>query len=122
MKCKNYDDTDEVCAACKLNGVEHQQSCFSVVDKIHPDHYKLDGGREVIDVIKLMLTEEELRGFCKGNFLKYTLRAGKKSGESADDDMKKADWYLKFLEQQMFSYKYLEHAEKVGDLGKFEIR
>lgn len=128
MKCKNYDDTDEVCKDCNSNGVENQQSCFSAGgDKIHPDHYKLDGGREVIDVIKIMLTEEELRGFCKGNYLKYMLRAGKKSGESADDDRKKAAWYFRYLEQ-LDGFKYLEHAEKVGDVGnfgnvgKFEIR
>ena len=128
MKCKNYDNTDEVCKACNLNGVQNQQSCFSAVaesenaDKIHPDHYKLDGGREVIDVIALMLTDDELRGFCKGNYLKYILRAGKKAGESADDDRRKSDWYLKYLERLMCSYKYLDHAEKVDTLGKFEIR
>lgn len=41
-------------------------------------HYELWEDFEAIDVIKLVLTEEEYRGFLKGNILKYQLRLGKK--------------------------------------------
>ena len=62
-----------------------------------PDHYKLRGlDIEAIDVIRGALTEDEFRGFCKGNVLKYTIREGHKNG---DEDLKKAKKYLEFLEE-----------------------
>ena len=41
----------------------------------HPKHYRLEGIREVLDVIRYALSEEEYLGFLKGNVIKYTLRA-----------------------------------------------
>lgn len=62
-----------------------------------PYHYKLRGlDIEAIDVIRGALTEDEFRGFCKGNVLKYTIREGHKNG---DEDLKKAKKYLEFLEE-----------------------
>lgn len=67
-------------------------------DKVNsPKHYKLRGlDIEAIDVIRGALTEDEFRGFCKGNVLKYTIREGHKNG---DEDLKKAKKYLEFLEE-----------------------
>ena len=66
------------------------------IDKVNsPNHYKLRGlDIEAIDVIRGALTEDEFRGFCKGNVLKYTIREGHKNG---DEDLKKAKKYLEFL-------------------------
>lgn len=66
------------------------------LDKVNsPDHYKLRGlDIEAIDVIRGALNEDEFRGFCKGNVLKYTIREGHKNG---DEDLKKAKKYLEFL-------------------------
>lgn len=62
-----------------------------------PNHYKLRGlDIEAIDVIRGALTEDEFRGFCKGNVLKYTIREAHKNG---DEDLKKAKKYLEFLEE-----------------------
>ena len=47
-------------------------------------HYELWEDFEAIDVIKLVLTEEEYRGFLKGNILKYQLRLGKKDEVSKE--------------------------------------
>ena len=133
--CGNYDNDDSVCRTCTDNRVQRQQSCYvkpgaerDSVDKVHPDHYKLGDGREVIDVIRLMMTEDELRGFCKGNYLKYMLRAGKKAGESAETDRQKAAWYLDYLENMNkveflpagiseLNFKYLDSAEKIEYRG-----
>lgn len=41
-------------------------------------HYELWNGFEAIDVLKNNLTEDEYKGFLKGNILKYQLRLGKK--------------------------------------------
>ena len=61
------------------------------VDMVNsPPHYK-QGEVECIDGIKAALTEEEWRGYCKGNALKYIWRERHKGqGES----LAKAQWYL----------------------------
>jgi len=60
-----------------------------------PNHYKLFGTVEVIDIIKELLTEEEFRGYLKGNCLKYRLRAGKK--DNVEQDIAKAMRYEQWL-------------------------
>jgi hypothetical protein len=59
----------------------------------HPAHYRLDG-LEVIDIIR---AAGHLEGFCKGNALKYILRAGSKDGVDGAEDLRKAAWYLNHL-------------------------
>lgn len=61
----------------------------------HPAHYN-QGGIECIDAIKAALTEEEFRGFCKGNALSYIWREKHKGGM---EDILKAEWYLDRLKQ-----------------------
>lgn len=56
----------------------------------HPSHYKT-GQIECIDYMQDMLTEEEFRGYIKGNVLKYIAREKHKNG---DEDLRKAKWYL----------------------------
>ena len=57
---------------------------------INPIHYKT-GGIEVFDFMKAKLTTEEIKGFCKGNIIKYITRENHKNGT---EDLKKAQWYL----------------------------
>lgn len=58
-----------------------------------PAHYK-QGGLEVITILRKKMSKEEFKGFCKGNILKYVLRAEHKNGV---EDYKKAAQYLKWL-------------------------
>lgn len=58
-------------------------------------HYELWEDYETIDAIKHLLTEEEYRGFLKGNMLKYRLRAGKK--DNVESDIEKAMDYEREL-------------------------
>jgi len=53
-----------------------------------PAHY-LQGKIEVIDFI----TDQKLN-FCRGNVVKYTVRAGNKSADKKIEDLEKAAWYL----------------------------
>lgn len=62
----------------------------------HPNHYQ--GDIETIDYIKDKLTDEEFRGFVKGNVLKYISRERLKNG---DEDLKKSDWYLNKLIEEL---------------------
>lgn len=58
-----------------------------------PTHYT-SSAIECIDAIRSALTEEEFRGYCKGNVLKYTWREKLKGG---DEDLKKAKQYIEFM-------------------------
>jgi hypothetical protein len=60
----------------------------------HPPHYKA-GGIEVIDFMVAKLSREELKGYLKGNIIKYLSRSGLKGKEL--EDFKKAQWYLNRL-------------------------
>ena len=61
-----------------------------------PNHYNV-GGIETIDIIKSMLTEEEFKGYIKGNILKYRERAEHKG--NAEQDYAKAKKYYDWLEE-----------------------
>ena len=66
----------------------------------NPKHYQGSNGLEVIEVHKNFLTKEELRGYYKGNILKYLLRERNKNGI---EDLKKArkhlDWLIELEEE-----------------------
>lgn len=61
-----------------------------------PNHYNI-GGIETVDIIKTMLTEEEFKGYLKGNILKYRERAERKG--NAEQDYAKAKKYYDWLEE-----------------------
>lgn len=60
-------------------------------------YYDLWDGYEAIDLIRDILTPEELAGYYKGNVIKYSVRAGNKPGESAEKDLNKRQEYRKWL-------------------------
>lgn len=65
-----------------------------MIDAVYkPNHYT-NREHECIDEIKAMLSNEEFKGFLKGNVIKYRFRANLKNGE---EDMKKADNYAHYL-------------------------
>ena len=60
-----------------------------------PLHYnKNNYGIECIQAIRAALNDEEFKGYCKGNILKYTWREGYKNKL---EDLEKAAWYLNKL-------------------------
>lgn len=56
----------------------------------HPAHYQ-SASIECIEAIEAALSPEELKGFIKGNIIKYTWRSEYKNGI---EDLEKAQWYL----------------------------
>ena len=56
----------------------------------HPKHYQ-QADIECLDAIKAALSSEELKGFIKGNIIKYIWRSDHKNGL---EDLQKAQWYL----------------------------
>lgn len=64
----------------------------------HPAHYTLPGLTvECVDVIRAVLTPEEFKGWCKGNALKYSLRAGRKDPTKEVQDLAKAGVFLSWI-------------------------
>lgn len=64
---------------------------------VRPEHYKMTiNGQtiEVMDILKAILTPEELIGFNKGNIIKYILRERNKNGIA---DVKKCKQYAEFM-------------------------
>ena len=61
----------------------------------NPPHYK-QGKIECIEAIQSALTEEEFRGYCKGNAMKYIWRERHKGGT---ESIEKAAWYLDYMMQ-----------------------
>lgn len=104
-KCKNYEYDDYTCMECFRNHVEEHNSCYernvTKMEKeqvLHPSHYSQDGRRECIEEMKLMFGKENLRMWCVMTAYKYYYRAGNKDGNSADQDRRKAEFYLKYAE------------------------
>ena len=62
----------------------------------HPAHYTDGGSIECIEAIESALTDEEYRGYLKGNIQKYVWRERNKGGT---ESLKKAQWYLDRLIQ-----------------------
>lgn len=67
-------------------------------------HYH--GAVEPIELMQAILTPEEFKGFLKGNAIKYSFRAGRKAGESAEKDK------TKFLVYSQWLHNY-QHGGKI---------
>jgi hypothetical protein len=80
----NQEDENEQAGKMAYGGVD-------IVN--NPPHYN-QAGIECIDAIEAALSPEELRGYYKGNVLKYTWRERYKNG---DEDISKAQWYTNRL-------------------------
>lgn len=62
-----------------------------------PPHY-INGGMEVIDIMKAKMTPEQFEGYLVGQVWKYTFRYRHKNGV---EDLKKARWYLNRLIEEV---------------------
>jgi len=67
-------------------------------DNINPDHYK-QGDKEVWQMMIACFGEEAYINFCRLNAFKYRMRAGKKPTSDASEDIKKAEWYEKKMDE-----------------------
>jgi hypothetical protein len=92
---------------------------------LHPGHYtgvrvrvtdvsvtreQTTGEIECIDLIRSLLTPEQFAGYCRGNALKYTFRAGRKQGTPAAEDLRKARQYCEWAAET----EERSHTRKVG--------
>lgn len=83
---------------CPVPWVTKEKPPVILPDNVnHPTHYTDGGGVECIEAIESALTNEEYRGFLKGNVLKYLWRCNLKG--KPKEDLQKCEWYLKRLLQ-----------------------
>ena len=61
----------------------------------HPAHYS--GEHECIELMEALYGIEAVKDFCRCNSFKYRFRAGRKEGETKQEDIKKAEWYEDYL-------------------------
>jgi len=67
----------------------------------HPTHYNR-GSIETIDMIKNCMSPSEFEGYLQGNIIKYISRYKYKG--TALEDLKKAEWYVVRLIQEVESF------------------
>ena len=86
---------DSECLGKCMGGSKRREKVMTTtIDMVNqPPHYK-QGDIECIDAIKAALTEEEFRGYCKGNVIKYTWRERHKGNV---ESLEKARYYLNKL-------------------------
>lgn len=69
-------------------------------DKVnHPSYYKAGGNYECIDVMEDQFGKDAANNFCLLNAFKYLYRCNFK--ENCIEDLKKADWYIQHLIQNL---------------------
>lgn len=98
-----------VCYEVRLRGTDTyivvKEDKVQEVEKHHDKHY-LESVVEPIKVMEKLFTKEELKGFIKGNILKYRLRMGHK------DDIQKEMDKIRVYEQWLAK---LERGEALTD-------
>lgn len=92
--------TDEELAECiekiSVHSVEND-------DVVHPEHYQLPGGMQVVDIELAVFGRAALMEHCLCSATEYILRHKRKNGL---EDIRKAQWWIG---------KYLELAEMKGE-------
>ena len=82
----------------------------------HPLHYNYFL-MEVINIIENCLTEDEFKGYLKGNIIKYRMRAGWKDYNTRtfsfilkrDEDLAKSNWY----QDKLFEFEAMQNIDDV---------
>jgi hypothetical protein len=69
----------------------------------HPSHYN-KGKMETIELIRNAMSSTEFEGYLQGNIIKYISRYRYKN--SPLEDVKKAEWYIKRLIQELDNQDY----------------
>lgn len=88
----------------------------------NPSHYRGSKELEVMEVLENFLTPEELKGFYKGNVIKYILRSAKKNGtEDLNKALKYLEWFSKEPETEDLLDKVLGPVQKPKEVIEFSV-
>lgn len=107
-------ECDEI-GRCPIQKCDLQKEAeASIID--HPAHYQ--GAYECIDIMREIFGDDAVRSFCICNAYKYRFRAGRKNGNSAQDDMRKAEWYETYMMEHLANNGTLEWERIVKSQSK----
>ena len=108
----------ENCADCFLEWAMTEEKKEQVN---HPSHYN-KGGTECIDCMVGLFGLKNTCIFCLINAYKYIFRAGNKEGNSYEQDLKKAEWYIEWVgNKKVEDTELLEKHKKMCELF-YEVR
>ena len=94
---RDYATSDGHALDCTIHSDNTQDNMIEGVT--NPSHYMLFDDIEAIEVIARSMTNEQFKGYCLGNVLKYRLRAGKKSElATMEKDLNKAAFYQELFD------------------------
>lgn len=79
----------------------------------HPSHYNKEGKKECIDEMVDKYGIEDVVKWCIITADKYLYRAGLKSGNSSEQDLKKAEWYLKWAFTHGIPSNYMDKFDEL---------
>lgn len=87
----------------KVESVEPEQTNESVthtptIGGADSSAHYISDAMQPIEIMQMTFSREEFIGFLKGNIIKYSFRAGKKAGESAEKDYNKVKQYKLWLD------------------------
>jgi hypothetical protein len=77
----------------------------------HPSHYNQEGKKECIVEMREKYGDVAVYWFCRLNAYKYRYRKGSKSGNSAEQDEAKAQWYEDYANKLSFETEYSSNKE-----------
>ena len=101
MKNKNGESIEPNIGAMEINEyiAKLREACKpdeDSADAVHPNHYKLPGGMQVIDVEVALFGKAAVKEHCLCTAAEYILRH---KGKNGVEDIRKAHWWIKmFLE------------------------
>lgn len=70
---------------------------------VNPAHYRVEGIPEAIEIVRRLMTKEQLEGFLWGNIIKYAYRYGRKGDK--EETAGKIEWYARNLKVQFILQK-----------------
>lgn len=94
---ESYFNMEDAVACCEGPKPDYKSAMRAAYEERHmdnvnsPPHYQ-HGGMETIDIIHMMLGDQGLVNYAKGNAIKYISRSPFKGAPA--EDLKKAAWYL----------------------------
>lgn len=79
---------------CKVDNASVEKE-EEVINPINPSHYRAEGIPEAIEIMRGLMTDEQLEGFLWGNIIKYAYRYGRKGDTQGakTETAAKIKWY-----------------------------
>lgn len=85
-----------MCQTLKTDSITRVVEAKGHTDVINPSHYRVEGIPEAIDIMRGLMSTEQIEGFLWGNIIKYAYRYGRKGDKK--ETAGKIKWYADKLE------------------------